>query len=184
MDAERFDTLTRRVANTRTRRGFLTGLSGGLLVILSEITPSGALAKRRKKKRKKKKKNDGSANCEGRECGGRCGTCRGGKTCVDGTCICFGSVECGETCFAVLECGPNRPACPDGLFCCTAIPGDVGFCRRPTNAPCDCFDQCCLDGSQSTGCLNGLVAPAASAKTRATAAVENVSPTNVLEPAW
>jgi hypothetical protein len=139
MDVDRFDALTRALADGRTRRGFMAVVAaalGGTATAGTSFTADAKRKKKHKKRRKKRKKakknefgcvdvgkfckNDGqccSDICEGNEC-----QAHGESTCQPGQDICLGvEVPC------VTETGqPGQ---------CTTTTGEASYCF----AEGDCF---------------------------------------------
>ena len=160
MDPVRFDTLSRSLRRTPSRRTALrTSLGGIALAALGWA--SAAPASRAKKKRKKKGPAcpacpappagvccaEGQAVCGGacvelntnsRHCG-TCGKrCQLNAICVGGTCTCVNGT-CGS---------PNQSCCPPGSGTCSCtLPGN-GFTRADT---CDPVASCPADMTPCVG---------------------------------
>lgn len=142
MDADRFDTMSRALANPSRRRALLGfGLAGGLGSLLERLD---AGAKRKKRKKKKNKKRC-RATCAGKVCGpdgcgGSCGECEGDTVCQDGSCACpDGTEPCGGACL------PLCPASTPGRVV-ARHPASCECCARPGSFPCpDNINQCCVE---------------------------------------
>jgi hypothetical protein len=149
MDGSRFDTLTRSLAATRSRRAvarFLGGLAvGGSLARLGmDDAPA---KKKRKGKNKKKSTKKNKARCSKR-CGAGCSTCYDRP---NGSVLCGGiaSALCAEPCDSDLDCPMARPICTTGFTIRAAGQrGSWGCSAACTNvAPC----EHCEDGVKNGG---------------------------------
>src|SRR4051794_24025738 len=161
MDAGRFDVLTRSLAVFPSRRDVLRGLAGGGLGFSIVRPPDGTEAKHKRKKKQKKETPQtpsppattctprcGRKVCGDDRCGGSCGSCAAGQSCISGTCCtpepvattCAG--RCGtvttiKTCHQPVAC-----SCPGGQEClgngsCAAVCGaSTTVC--PVNGFCSC----------------------------------------------
>ena len=179
MDHTRFDSLTRSLTVTGSRRRALTAALSGALGVLGLIpSDDGAAAKKcppckkRKKGKCKKTLPDGTA-CAGGMCqGGSCvaaaapapapqctsnAECSDGLVCISGTCqICVATSECrgGEQCL-------STGCCPEPRICgttCLAAPCDTQQCRScsatsGTCVSCSGDKTCCGAGTESARCL-------------------------------
>lgn len=143
MDGNRFDLLTRTLANAISRRTTLGGLAGGVYATL-ELVPAGTTLSKKKggkkgnnKKKRKGKKNKQKCN-DGNpiRCGENC--CRTDQTCRDGRCLhhCedgvvnFGEtdIDCGRVCDGVLA-PSNFGRCRVRQRCESDIDCRSGICR-------------------------------------------------------
>ncbi len=105
--------------------------------------------------------------CAGKECGddgcgGSCGTCPQGASCVDGQCMCSWGSSCSSDCTpqcAGKECGDDGcggscGTCPVGAACnsgaCEPVCGD-GICLDGQEDCTTCADDCGPCGCQPTG---------------------------------
>jgi hypothetical protein len=154
MDADRFDTISRSLSTTSSRRGALRLLAGSLVGSLvrlgaGDAEAHNALEKCKKKSGKEKKKCIKKAkahnathrapacvgSCAGKlcgdnGCGGSCGPCFRGS-CQGGICLCpTGEEVCNSACIAT--CAQVELRDPDTCDCCTA-----------NGQECDLPDQCC-----------------------------------------
>jgi hypothetical protein len=148
MDAQRFDDAIRALSSQVTRRTLLAGLAA-LPFIASEGKADAWEPKRRgkntrkSKKGKKAKKAKNRKHCAGKECGGKCGDCRHGKTCSQGVCICpEGTDLCGEKCVDLFTDPDHCGACD------TSSPS--GVCRHGSFI-CDPFNNTCPQDDDGTG---------------------------------
>jgi hypothetical protein len=174
MDADRFDTLLRSLAQTPSRRGALRVLAGSVLAGLVTVDGDNSdahnpLKKCKKKSGKAKKKCLTKAkahnathatasctrNCAGKTCGadgcgGGCGVaCTGGRTCQNGTCRCPGGTElCNDTC--VAPCGPGTQRTSSTCTCCKTQ-------ASPCSAPGP--DSSCCSGVCRGSCNGGFFTP-------------------------
>lgn len=140
MDDIAFDTLTKLLGATPTRRNAL-GLTAAALGALAGVPWAGALAKRKKSKKKKK--------CAKKPCPP--GFVRNKRTC---TCSCpDGMRECRDGCVPGDGCCPGDPPCPTDPKGCCHSPG-VDVCT---------IDGCCaeLDGVKACNdfCVDTTIHP-------------------------
>jgi hypothetical protein len=136
MDGTHFDTLLRGLTATRSRRGTVVGLLGGVFGLLGR---GAAEAKHHKKKHKKHKS---------RTCKPSCGAC---AQCDKGTCR---SEPNGTACGA-------GQTCQDGV-CASVSTGGCGPGQKPCGAGCVPNDACCHDDEPCNGdgrCLTGVCRP-------------------------
>ncbi len=147
MDTTRFDTLTRFLVTSPSRRAALGGLAGSTLFAL--LTRSGWLeqdvaAKRRKKKCKKcgpcRKCKKGK--CKPKPDGTVCG---GGATCQQGDCI------CATECCSDANC-PLDQVCDGGQCVDEGCPPGQKVCQ----GGCIADSQCCGDCPQNQTCCTNL----------------------------
>lgn len=162
MDADRFDSLTRTLTETPSRRTVVRlGVGGGLAALLG-LAETEAKKKKRKKKCKGKKKCGGKCIpktdcCTGADCifgqicaQGQCvtgqGTCpsganwcaNAGSLCSGGDCMCFQTMDNQTRCGMSLDdqtCG----RCVVDSQCAALYPDIPGvFCANSTQANCGC----------------------------------------------
>jgi hypothetical protein len=185
MDALRFDTLTRLLTRTGSRRrALLAALGGALGTTLVAFSVEEAAAKktcppcrkRNKQGRCRKKKSDGTKCPDGTCENGRCvataapPTCRGLDSpctadvqCCSGICDSYFD-ECSDVRFG---CDPTVTGqCPDQGICCTTFSSDGEFVCSPDplNNPRGCGTTCgnlpnCTSGgggNNSAQCQNGV----------------------------
>ena len=145
-DARRFDALTRTLFQIRSRRSVVTTLAGDAAATGTlAVVPRGAEAKHKK-----------DMTCDGK-CGGRCGDCKDGKTCVDGRCMCAGQSCPDGACFAVHQC-TGLQDCPVGTAGCNPDLAPAGDCRVPIRGACHCSVECCHNTSVNPAfvdCVDG-----------------------------
>ena len=148
VDVKRFDDLACTLGAGASRRGMLSGLTGGLLAVVS-LWRSGedAAAKKRRKKNKKKKRC--TPNCAGKACGddgcgGSCGTCSVGKTCQGGTCLCPpGQEDSGGVCAPPPTCLGASALCGANAECCSAFCAGLLACASSeAGQPCHVTSDC------------------------------------------
>lgn len=162
MDDRHFDTLTRGLVSSETRRRLLTGLAalpivGGLAGILGadEAEAGGGRRKRRKKRHKHGK--------------GRRRTHRRGKRKPKPPPVCVPACT-GKTCGDADGCGGTCTDCAEGLVCaggrCIAAPGTCaagnstcgsGIGAIRCNAPALC--QCQMTTEGQTACIGNFALP-------------------------
>jgi hypothetical protein len=160
MDGLRFDTLTRTLAATGTRRHALaTALSGALSTALSVSVIDEAAAKKKCppcKKRKRGKCKNTKPN--GTACPG--GTCQGGR-CIPAPTCSDGIKNGNET---GVDCGGSCPRCSNGQGCasrndCASALCRGGTCQACTEIPDNCGDvngaACFCTGGPNV-CNNGV----------------------------
>ena len=153
MDAVQFDTLTRRLATSRTRRGALRLLAGTLgWSFVAPLRPEEAAAKCVGLNQSCKKPKKGRSLGKRRRCcsGTRCdqGLCRADQ-CVFGLTLCAG--RCIEVLSDPNNCGACANRCPDGRSCCN------GTCSTLQESPnCGACGTVCPAGTSCCGgtCVN------------------------------
>jgi hypothetical protein len=152
MDLQRFDSITRTIGDTSTRRRFTGVLAAFGLASVASLglfdAEEADAKKRRRRNKKRRRKNRGQGeggpvdpptctpNCAGKECGadgcgGTCGTCGQFQFCNAGTCdvICIpdcAGKECGDN-----GCGGSCGSCPILQPICTT----GGLCVPIPNLP-------------------------------------------------
>jgi hypothetical protein len=128
MDASRFDSWTRAIGTRSGRRALLRGIAGSAVALgaVGLVAESTDAKKDGKKDDKKKKKCDKKTKqkCEK----------RGGRTCVDGKCICDRCQGCLDICDGDDQCA-SFPHAQGGTICSYNVFGDCGECT--TNTQCD-----------------------------------------------
>jgi hypothetical protein len=160
MDDTRFDTLTRALTTTRSRRGALAALLGGTLGLFGlsgmDAQQKGKGDKRRKKKGKGKKGNQ--KNSPHKEPGDvRNPLCGPGQGSVSGTCVSL-SGGCGATtrntyCSVSLS-DPNGPSpCPN------PEPGYAGACAMADDGPFCANGSSCASCQTDADCANEGLGP-------------------------
>jgi hypothetical protein len=156
MDADRFDTIARRLTAVRPRRGLL-GLALAALLVATGVEDGrakkcGPCQKKKRGKCKKSPSKNGATCGAGRVCaGGRCvnddGGCPAGANRCGGAevgcgptgagCICFQRVGDGSLCADTFECTDepctNDAACPTGSACIAAVGAG---CNCPSGTAC------------------------------------------------
>ena len=168
MDTDRFDSLTRSLSTSRSRRGALTALLGGTLGLLGLSETD---ARKRKGEKKKKGGSPPGPTCSDGiqnggesdvDCGGPCARCANGKRCFNGAqnnrddcasaaCSPFGY------CFACTEhsqcpgnqyesCGCRNGACVGVTYIqresCGACPANTGSCEAAGVGLVACYRLC------------------------------------------
>jgi hypothetical protein len=177
MDGPRFDGLTRRLADSHSRRGVVSRVGRLVLVGAVALVPwSESAAKRKKGKKRKQRPDETGPSCPAgqRLCRGTCLSvliccddtdCAGGRTCQNGTCacpasrphVCTGSTLC-QQCCSVTDCRPGTAddgqACQNGQCVCTQS-GDQR-CPAGTERAGYC-GRCCDHGDCPAAelCLDG-----------------------------
>ena len=146
--SDRFDSLIRRLSETRPRRGALGLLLGSSIGLLG-LTETEA---RKKKGKHKKKHRDPVPTCSdglknGSEtdidCGGTCGPCENGKTCASLTDCQSGRCAPGGICQTCS--GDGAGNCPvDGAGQCQCSPQGACYSNSASIAP-DC--ESCPEGT-------------------------------------
>jgi hypothetical protein len=125
MDASRFDAWTRAVGTRSGRRALLCGVAGSA-VALGVV---GAVAERTEAKKDAKKKK----TCD-KKTKQKCAK-RGGRTCVDGKCICDRCKGCSDSCDGNDQCASFLRFEDGVLICSYNVFGDCGECT--SNDDCD-----------------------------------------------
>jgi hypothetical protein len=169
MDAHCFDTLTRSLTATRSRRGTLTALLGGTLGLLG-LADTAATKGKGNGKGKKKKKTGGSSPPPAstdptilKEVGESCLGRRVGKSCQSGNCGCTPT-----TCTCRVDennCTNYGGPCTNDSVCCNGPCGwfnGLGTCRNPQcgqpGAQCNSLDRVeCCQGDCVTGTGKGYL---------------------------
>ena len=186
MDADRFDTLTRSLAEPRSRRSALSGLLVGSVSLLgwqagNDADAHDLLPTCKKKSGKQKKKCIKKAKahtaqhaselgptctpqcagktCGANGCGGECGRCNG--SCVDNACICPDPSHlcdgfCQQCCLD-SHCSGGK-TCQGGSCKC---PSGTRFCNNTQCQECCSNLDCCGELQCSGGaksCVNGTCA--------------------------
>ena len=158
MDSNRFDDLTRTLATTTTRRGFLKtlagGAAGGLLALLG-VGEAAADDCKRNGKACKKDKQCCSGNCAGGFCAPLCPPCDACSTCSGGICVsrCGSGQDCLSNGTCATPCNTNAD-CPGCTACAPDVSG-VSYCGNDTST----FTICTTDSTCPSGqfCGQGIV---------------------------
>jgi len=113
MDGEHFDDLLRWLTGGTSRRAVTRTLAAVALVAPLGIQLSADVTegKKKRKKRKKRRRPTCTPQCDGRGCGdngcgGECGSCAAGHSCLDGACCgTMGALcETADDCCEPLDC--------------------------------------------------------------------------------
>jgi Chaperone of endosialidase len=189
MDADRFDTLTRSLTETHSRRGALAAVLGSSLGLLGLADVA---ANNKKKGNGNKKKRNKGGNPTGQlppppdstapPPDATCNPpCRGGQVCdgencvcTNGTTFCRSSKTCqqccsDEDCCGQANCPPDKPVCRTN--------GGIGMCGCPSGEPI-CGGACCTQGF---GCSGGICAPISDRNLKAN--VASIDPADMLQRA-
>jgi hypothetical protein len=148
MDATGFDSLTRALAGSPSRRGIvraLTGLGLGGLWIFAE--PSDSSAKSCKKKKCSICKQCKSGKCKPKPTGTSCGTCR---HCEQGVCI----NETGPKCGVCRHCENGACVKETGTSCSGGGTCQNGSCRIPCGSGSCALGQFCVNPNTVTCATN------------------------------
>ena len=175
MDSNRFDTLTRALSSTGSRRRTVTAALAGAIGLLGVVHPDPVAARKSKKCPPCKKRKQGK--CQGKKPDGTAcpgGTCQGGRCCIPdhpaATCAgafcgsaknnnCGQAVACncppGQRCLgngscAIICTGGN---CRTGCFC--SVLNTEGALHCLTNDQAPCAEQQVCTGTGTAGCPAG-----------------------------
>jgi hypothetical protein len=130
MDASRFDAWTRAIGTHSARRALLRGIARsamalGAIGVLAETTDAKKDDKKKDDKKKKKCDKKTKQKCEK----------RGGRTCLDGKCVCDRCQGCLDICDGDDHCASFVRAEDGAVVCSYDVFGDCGECT--TNTQCD-----------------------------------------------
>jgi hypothetical protein len=184
MDHAAFDSLTRTLAASRSRRGLTRLLGGFALGGLPFLAPAGSEAKR--KPRKKRKKGKSTCPRGKKRCAGQCQECctvtdcrptlqTDGLACIEGRCVC--TIEGTQRCPANTDwagfCGHccRQSDCEGIVSGCGVFISGPPTCDCGTNVFCDqvcvhfecdgkCAMTCNVPGTPAAGepcCLDGAL---------------------------
>ena len=171
MDGNRFDTLTKHLAESSSRRQVVKGLGGGIVAGLLALVGTGGIeaAKPCPKPRTSCGTGKDKVCVDLATDAANCGVCANActapanatATCVSGTCgfeCTQGLTACGGACVDlvtdVTNCGTCGNACDDGNEC-TTNSCSLGSCEYPTNVGA----ACTVDGAAGECDASGICQP-------------------------
>jgi hypothetical protein len=155
MDTQHFDTFTRSLAATSSRRRALAALASALSAAVPLATLREAAEARKKRRRKRKKKPSAKTPPL---------TCPPGRVACDGACLlpdaapCSDDAQCCSTDCAAQQCRPcHGEMCVTDFDCCPGVTCQAGRCGGCLGfaASCQTDQDCCFSACNQDHCVSG-----------------------------